>query len=108
MLINLTPHAVTVYKDGKSAFTVESTGLIRATSIVKDTGTDADGVPVVTVTYGQPDFMPDKIDGTIYIVSSLALAAIKACYPDRIDFVIPDGAVRDDAGKIIGCTRFAR
>ncbi len=59
----------------------------------------------VTVTDGDGNEvgLPQRKDGTFYIVSSITAQAV----PDRDDFLMVDGTVRDDSGRIIGCTGFA-
>ena len=47
--------------------------------------------------------IPEKVKGTIYIVSAMVANA----FPDRNDFVMVAKTVRDDNGRIIGCTAFA-
>ena len=46
---------------------------------------------------------PSPVDGVIFIVSALVANA----YPERTDFVMVENTVRDDNGRIIGCTSFA-
>ena len=60
-------------------------------------------VPLTRTTFGEVQGLPDPADDTLYVVSRLVISAV----PDRTDLVSPDGAVRDDQGRIIGCTALA-
>jgi len=48
--------------------------------------------------------LPDKQEGVLYIVSRITAEAL----PNRDDLLMVDGTVRDDDGRIIGCTGFAQ
>jgi len=44
--------------------------------------------------------LPDEQEGVCYIVSRITAEAL----PERTDLRMVDGTVRDDSGRIIGCT----
>ena len=48
--------------------------------------------------------LPDKQEGVLYIVSRITAEAL----PNRDDLLMVDGTVRDDDGRIIGCTGFSQ
>lgn len=119
--VNCTPHAIVLLSqdtDGgwDTVMTLESSGLsFRAVSdyeVVDSVTCNEQEVEVrkrffgkVTVTDGDGNEvgLPQRKDGTFYIVSSITAQAV----PDRDDFLMVDGTVRDDSGRIIGCTGFA-
>ena len=106
-IINLTPHTLT-FMDGANnvVLTVPSSGIARAAQTrVHVRHVDVDGVslPVCRSSYGAVEGLPEMQDGVIYVVSALTA---QAC-PDRPDVYITDDAVRDDAGRIIGCRGIA-
>lgn len=44
--------------------------------------------------------LPDEQEGVVYIVSRITAEAL----PERTDLRMVDGTVRDESGRIIGCT----
>jgi len=117
MIINLTPHALGVYDaEGKNLIaTIPSSGMVRVNTSAVEAGVveiDGNSVPVVETTYGTVDGLPAAKEGTIYVVSVLVIAALKAANIDRSDVVSPDtgsgSVVRDGEGKILGVKRFTR
>ncbi len=100
-IINKTPHQVYLLKKDHSVLRVfpKSNGMIR----VKETITDLepiDGIPISSTSWSETIDVPEYVEGIYYIVSQL----VKNAMPDRKDFLVPKGAVRDDKGTVIGCT----
>lgn len=110
---NFTPHDLVVYnadrtevvltvpsekgEDGKPTF-------IRVAQEYKNAGS-VNGIPVAQSSFGAVTGLPEPQDN-VYLIVSLMVA--QAC-PERKDLLVPDtnaGAVRSDAGQIIGTTRF--
>lgn len=106
MIINLTPHTINLYEDGKLAAEFISCGVARATCTVQEAG-ELESFRLVRNSYGQPDNLPDYKEGTYYIVSSLTAQAAKASGRRTDDLLLTADAVRDDAGRIVGCRAFA-
>ena len=48
--------------------------------------------------------LPNEQEGVLYIVSRITAEAL----PNRDDLLMVDGTVRDDGGRIIGCTGFSQ
>lgn len=98
--INLTPHAVRL--NNGTEFPASGT-IARVTSSF--TAFDADGV--AKVVFGEVQNLPEPVEGTLYIVSALVLAASK-----RADLVAPatghPEAVRNDKGQIVSVPGFVR
>jgi len=121
MLVNLTPHPMSIYTTG----TPERVSPENVTPIVVippspnheparlgQRPTRADdigiGLPVQRVIFGQwdgqPNGLPPARPGIWYIVSTLVALA----HPHRDDLLVPYGTVRDLDGNVIGSTGFAR
>jgi hypothetical protein len=102
-LVNLTPHPVTV-----GGVTIPSTGVVRCAEVRERVGTiavsDDVQVPLMRVSLGQVEGLPEPSPDTVYIVSRLVA---DAC-PDRDDLAVPDMIVRDAEGRIIGCDALAQ
>ena len=106
-LINLTPHSITLIIGDNTVSIPASGQLARVSQVTEQLGVAelelADGtlitVPVSRNTYGQVDGLPEQDDETKYIVSAL----VKSACPNRIDLLVPNESVRDEAGRIVGC-----
>lgn len=104
-IINLTPHAITFLDENNSVLaTVEPSGVVARAAQTRDRISEVNGIPVNQCSYGEVTGLPDPQDGTIYLVSALTAQACR----NRNDVFITDDAVRDDAGRIIGCRAIAR
>ena len=106
MFVNMTPHPVNLLTtEGEEIATFPSEGTIR---LNKDSqrigGFNVNGheVDLLHSEFSSGD-APSPGDGVIFIVSALVANA----YPERTDFVMVENTVRDDNGRIIGCTAFA-
>jgi len=100
--INLTSHPINEVTTG---ITVEPSGIIaRCKSTTVKTGEHA-CVPLFETTFsGEIEGLPDPVEGTIYIVSALALN----CAGGRTDVVSPGNLQRDQQGRPVGCFGFRR
>lgn len=108
IMMNLTPHAVDIYGDEGFIATVHPSGTVARVAEVRESappvqiGTDISGlyIPVSRATYGEVTGLPEPDGGeTIYIVSALVLAQCAG----RQDVFAPGPAIRDDAGRQVGC-----
>ena len=104
-LVNLTPHEVVIH-DYPYMTTVATSGTIarvaQKTWAVKtawDAMSSTQCIPIVRSEYGPVEGLPEPVEDTIYIVSSMVRLAL----PTRSDIASPANLVRDEAGKIIGC-----
>jgi len=101
MIVNLTPHPVTLERaDGKSVV-LEPSGTVahigaRAAKLHVE---DIDGVEVslIRIDFGQVIDLPDPDGQTKYVVSEDVLAAC----PDRDDLLVPSRCVRDRTGAMV-------
>lgn len=108
MLVNLTPHAINFVLADGFELTLESEGIARAKTETKVIGSIcSDEIPLVKVVYGEPEGLPDPVDGTYYIVSAITAAAAKAAGGRTDDLLTTADLVRDEAGRVIGCRALA-
>ena len=107
---NYTPHTINIFTDDgeKQLISIVSSGVARAKETHETVETLSTGdfnVPVDRVSYGDVDGLPPERDGVYHIVS---LITALQCANKRKDLLIVSGTVRDDQGRIVGCTGFAR
>lgn len=117
--INLTPHDIHLHHDDErtaidTGTTIPRTGWVarvetemvgqglvrkricKYVHVVKESG--------ASIHIADLEFLhPQRQTAAYYIVSTMVLECA-----DRLDFVAPAGDVRDDDGRIIGCTYFVR
>lgn len=102
MLINLTPHALTIHTpDG--IVPLPPSGQVARVATVETTAPDHDGIPVVVTSYGQVVGLPGPIEGVMYIVSGIVADAAR-----RPDVASPGALVRGPDGQPTGCRGLAR
>lgn len=103
-LINLTPHSINVVQaDGTAFRSVPPSGTLARCAVSRRQVGDVDGIPVNTTSFGAVEGLPPPQVDTLYIVSALVAQAL----PHRTDLLIPDDAVRDEKGRVIGCRALA-
>lgn len=101
--INLTPHELNLLTD-EVEIKIAPEGVV-ARAEEKQTLVDTiDGVPVYQITYGEVVDLPEPVEGVAYIVSSITAQAVVG----RNDIYVPAAAVRDGAGRIVGCKGLAK
>jgi|694.fasta_scaffold02859_2 hypothetical protein len=105
-IVNMTPHAVVMYKDGEVAATFESNGVARARQSDEKVGTLL-GFDTVRSVFGATEGLPEYVENTFVIVSAITGNAAKASGRRTDDLLLTSGLVRDEDGKILGCTAFA-
>ena len=98
MLINLTPHTVTVgsvvIKPTEPAARVSST-----TTVVGVIAFDDFEIEIIETHYGQVENLPEPNGKDSFIVSRM----VKDRVPERNDVLVPGELVRDEEGRIVGC-----
>jgi hypothetical protein len=103
-LINLTPHTLTIVgADGSTVRNIPPSGTIARCAVTRRQVGAVDGIPINRTDFGAVDGLPDPQPDTHFIVSALVAQAV----PSRRDVLITDDAVRDDAGRIVGCRALA-
>jgi hypothetical protein len=101
-IVNLTPHPVTVIRDGTIVMTVPPSGQVLRLPEMTEYHGKVVGVEVVVKALDPRAELPPRERGTYYIVSLPVAQAAR-----RPDFLVPDDLVRDEEGRVIGCRRFA-
>ena len=107
MIINLTPHTITIAAP-KTTIIVKPSGIITRAQQKHTLVKTIDNIPIYKTTFGKVQDLPAPQPNTIYIVSSIVAIAIKAQHPDRKDIFIPVDFLRDNNGTIIACQALAR
>ena len=106
-MTNLTPHNVDIHGDEGFVITVQPSGTLarvaeqRESATPVQIGSDISGlyIPVSRATYGEVTGLPEPDGETIYIVS----AQVAQQCAGRQDVFYPGPAIRDDAGRQVGC-----
>ncbi|DBA34847.1 MAG: hypothetical protein HXS54_06185 [Theionarchaea archaeon] len=107
-IVNLTPHELTVYIEGKVAMSVPPSGkMARLAEKTQRVGQlfiheDADFVPLVVTEYAETYDLPPPKEGIMYFVSLMVLKENK----NRKDLLAPGEQMRDTSGRIVGVKSF--
>jgi hypothetical protein len=108
-LINLTPHEITLILEGGEFHILPSgmvarciTNRVTVGEINVDEGLK---IPINRTEFGKVENLPKPEKGVCYIVSAIVAQAMAG---KRDDLFIPDDAVRDEQGKIIGARALAK
>lgn len=109
LIDNYTPHTINVFseKTHSEIVSIPSSGIARAKEThetIDILTTDNFNVPVDKVSYGDVEGLPPEREGVYHVVSLITSLQCRS----RSDLLIVSGTVRDDQGRIIGCTGFAR
>ena len=108
-IVNLMPHTATLRDAYGFDHVIAPSGTIARVSTTPGALREVEGLPVPVASatvYGEIEGLPEPQDGTIYVVSALVLGRAVG----RTDVFAPgtgpqDGAIRDDAGRIVAVTR---
>lgn len=102
---NATPHAVDLYLDDEFV-AIPPSGVVVRVAIVRE---EVDffsfldkNVPINVVKTGLTLGLPDYEEDVVVIVSRMVAEA----HPERHDLVFPDSIIRDETGKVTGCSAF--
>ena len=111
-LVNLTPHEVVIHHHYVTTYVTTDVTIVAPSGVVArvtqktwavrtawDDASRTQCIPIVRSEYGPVEGLPEPVEDTIYIVSSMVRTAL----PGRLDIASPANLVRDEAGKIIGC-----
>lgn len=96
--VNLTPHDVVLLLPYAEPRVIKRSGSIARVSVTQDTFDFIEDIPIKKQHYSAVIGLPEPVEGTGYIVSSLAA---QAC-PDRKDLYFPIDLVRDTNGNVVG------
>lgn len=106
MIINMTPHPITVEKVDGTRITFQPSGMVPRVTQTRETGSPIEGIPVTITVSGSVVGLPSRVEGTTIIVSSMVGQVAM-----RDDVVAPDTgatAVRDAVGHIVAVRGFVR
>lgn len=100
---NMTPHDIVVLNANDEVTNIfKSEGVVRVKTQREAFG-EVNGVPISKTTLGELDFVPEKVHGTCYIVSSF----VKTMFPERKDFLVVGDTKRNEEGQVVGCYGFS-
>jgi hypothetical protein len=114
MLVNLTPHDITVrrgwdcWPESTQDLTIPASGLVARATMVSEYVMDVNGCSVFRTRFVkvEGDDLPPPRAGVMYIVSSI----VAQLYSERDDLLAPDtspeSAIRNDAGQIVAVRYF--
>ncbi|GGA59875.1 hypothetical protein GCM10007416_35900 [Kroppenstedtia guangzhouensis] len=109
-IINLTPHDVVVRLENGEEKTFPASGEVARVKTVSEDAGEVAGVPVVSQEYDEIQGLPEPEEGTLFLVSLVVRQA--AVERGRTDIISPDtspqGAIRDEQGRIVAVRRFVR
>ncbi len=104
-IVNLTPHDINIIGEiGEVVQTFPASGELARCSVSREQVDAINSVPVNRTVFGEVTGLPEQQEGVVYVVSALVAQAVDG----RDDVVIPDDAVRDEQGRIVGCRAFAK
>ena len=105
MIVNLTPHALTLLNEsGAVVANIPPSGEVARVKTARQRIGDHEGVPLFTTEFGEVEGLPAPQDGTIFVVSGLVRSAV----PHREDVFSPGQLVRDDKGRPTGAIGLTR
>lgn len=110
-LVNLTPHALTIYAPNGVLDIPASGTLARVRSTIEVIG-EVIGVPVIRPEFQDVAGLPEPQEGITYLVSNIILTALRSRGIHRRDVVAPatgpnDGCVRNAQGHVQAVTRLS-
>ena len=98
-IVNLTPHDLHIYDNDKNlVVTLPRSGQIARIGVSRVQNGTVNGIPTFTTELGEPEGLPEMVEGTIYVVSGI----FRSNCP-RQDLWQPGELLRDDNGRPIGC-----
>lgn len=128
---NLTPHSVLVFVSDSEGAVVGFTGVGPAAKegkftllaeykpegpvarakqsdvLVGAVEINGHSVPKIKTEFGSTTDLPEPVEGVLIFVSIVTAQAAKAAGRDTSDLLVTSDPVRDAAGKILGCRKFA-
>ena len=110
-IVNLTPHALTLIAPSGEHTILPPSGTVARVGSTPGAVEARDGFPCLVAsptTFGEVTGLPAPQDGVVFIVSGMVGSALAG--KGRTDVFVPgtgpnDGALRNDAGHIVGVTR---
>lgn len=99
-IVNLTPHDLNIYDESETFVArIKPSGQIARISVNKEKSGSIDGsIPTFVTTLGEPEGLPEPVEGAIYVVSGLFRSVV-----NRDDLWQPGELLRNEEGQPIGC-----
>ncbi|MEM5866924.1 MAG: hypothetical protein QXG39_03280 [Candidatus Aenigmatarchaeota archaeon] len=99
-IVNLTPHEIRIQTKSGEEIVIPPSGTVLRTQVQHELIGEIEGIPVYKIKYGKVENLPERKEGTIYLVSM----PVKDAVPDREDICMPDtsppNVIRDEKGNI--------
>ena len=100
MIINLTPHGITVLgSSGETLAVLPPSGQVARVSVTREVAGEVAGLPVYRSQFGSVVGLPEENPGVALVVSALVRLAL----PGRRDLFSPGELVRGADGQPVGC-----
>jgi len=96
--VNLTPHAINIYRDGDLVRLVEPDGAIARITVSPSIVCEIEGVNVFRDVEGTLTGLPSPQQDVVFITSRMVASAVK-----RGDVMSPGTLIRDAKGQPVGC-----
>jgi hypothetical protein len=107
-IVNMTPHVLSIRQADGSFRNVEASGDIARREVTRIVTEIRDGTEMFESVFGALSPLPDSQEDTVFVVSSLYLAGLRAHGQDRADVYVPGEAARNEAGQVVGCHGLSR
>ena len=102
MLVNMTPHPITILnEDGEVEKEIPSSGIVPRVQYQRTLVEEVEEVKVWQQSQAEITDLPDFQEGVFVIVSKMVAEAAK-----RHDLIVPTDMVRNDDGVVLGCQGF--
>lgn len=121
-IINRTPHPITIVPFGTTSedtvitipaaprgeiARVQTTSAVEPPLYVDFARETVAAIPRVRMSWGRVIGLPDPLPGVCHVVSAIVVAAAHAHGRDLDDLYVPGDQVRDESGRIVGCSALA-
>lgn len=105
MLVNVTPHDLTILSDAGS-LELPRSGHVARVKVERELVEVIGTFEVTRARFGELEGLPEAAEGVVYVASLLAAQAAAAI--GRADVLAPGELVRDAAGQPTGCRGLTR
>lgn len=99
MIINLTPHEISIKRTDGTFLTLPKAELPARRAVKSIVVGYLDGIEIKTQEFGEVENLPESQKGVFLFVSLIVAQA----YPERRDLVTPGTAIRNPDGTQSGC-----
>ena len=108
-IINLTPHALNIYDSAKELVeTVEPSGMVARAETARHLVEKVGHIELYETVFTGARELGEPEPGSVFVVSSIYLQALRARGLSSNGVYVPGEAIRDDAGRVVGCIGLSR